>query len=155
MNVSIFRPTVGTLQTWGALFLEDQLFCKTLEDQVRVLFSAADKVKGETAIPCGVYQLSVNRSNRFKKFMPLVTPVKYFDGIRLHAVRDLLAENGDVVDTDGCPGLRPLAEGLEQGPTLTDHLVEVLQRTAPKVTGTGDERVWSGHMLRIIEGLRR
>ena len=43
------------------------------------------KVQDETAIPSGRYEVILNMSNRFKKYMPLLLNVPNFSGIRIHA----------------------------------------------------------------------
>ena len=70
------------------------LFCDTLEDKWRDL-TKEKKVPGETCIPAGRYRVVMDYSNRFKRVMPHILDVKYFEGVRIHA--------GNVrADTDGC-----------------------------------------------------
>lgn len=75
-------------------------FCWVLEDPRQF-----EKIAGETCIPEGVYRVTINRSNRFKKEMMLLyntidLKVKgndmFFSGIRPHG-------GNDVGDTEGCP----------------------------------------------------
>ena len=67
--------------TLGELFIEGKHFCYTVEDMVR----EGEKVYGKTAIPKGTYNVIINFSNRFKKFMPLLLNVDGFEGIRIHS----------------------------------------------------------------------
>lgn len=76
--------------------------CFILEDKDRGL--SADmklqdilkiKVKGQTCIPAGRYQVKRTFSNRFQKMLPLLLNVPGFDGIRMHP------GNTDA-DTEGC-----------------------------------------------------
>jgi hypothetical protein len=67
-----------------------QYFCDTLEDVEREV-----KVMHETCIPKGVYRCINTLSQRFGKIMPLLTNVKNYTGIRIHA------GNTDK-DTSGC-----------------------------------------------------
>ncbi|GAB3919434.1 DUF5675 family protein [Larkinella terrae] len=53
------------------------------------------KVFGKTAIPNGRYEIAVNFSNKFKKFLPLLVNVPGFDGIRIHP-------GNSEVDSLGC-----------------------------------------------------
>lgn len=66
--------------TFGKLFLNDMTFLNyTLEDKVRDV-----KIKHQTAIPAGTYEIIINKSERFKQMMPLLLDVPGFDGIRIH-----------------------------------------------------------------------
>jgi Family of unknown function (DUF5675) len=67
------RSTIGELSVHGVFE------CFTLEDKVRPI-----KIKGETAIPAGTYEVAVTFSNKFQKFLPLLLDVPNFDGIRIH-----------------------------------------------------------------------
>lgn len=72
--------------------------CFILEDVDRHLEDSKDgkeKVYGRTAIPRGTYEVIITYSNRFKRELPLLRNVKYFEGIRIHP------GNSDV-GTDGC-----------------------------------------------------
>lgn len=66
--------------TFGKLYLNDMTFLNyTLEDKVREI-----KIKHQTAIPAGTYEIIINKSERFKQMMPLLLDVPGFDGIRIH-----------------------------------------------------------------------
>jgi hypothetical protein len=83
------NSTIGTLQIDGGV----SMF--TLEDKDRQLESGGTKIKGETCIPRGDYQVILDFSTRFQKVMPHVLNVSHFDGIRIHS------GNTDK-DTEGC-----------------------------------------------------
>ena len=96
MELNLYRHTYNTKgdkNIIGDLFIDGVFFCYTLEDQKR-----ADglKVYGETAIPTGVFNVIVNRSNRFKRLMPLLLDVPMFKGIRMHG-------GNASKDSHGCP----------------------------------------------------
>ena len=96
MEVNIYRHTYNTKgdrNIIGDLFVDGVFFCHTLEDEKR-----ADglKVYGETAIPSGTYNVILNRSNRFKRIMPLLLDVPKFKGIRIHG-------GNTSKDSHGCP----------------------------------------------------
>ena len=76
--------------TIGRLYIDEKFFCHTLEDAVR-----EEKIAGKTAIPEGTYQVIVNRSPRFKRDLPLLLDVPYFEGIRIH-------RGNTAKDTSGC-----------------------------------------------------
>lgn len=72
--------------THGVLTIADNSFeCYTLEDKVREGDIFKVKAQNETAIPAGRYEVILNMSNRFKKYMPLLLNVPNFSGIRIHS----------------------------------------------------------------------
>jgi putative chitinase len=86
-------------RTIGKLYINDKYYCDTLEDVVRNL-SKERKIFGETAIPYGVYKLTVGPTSLPKNTaptgrLPLVNDVPYFEGIRIHRW-------GKPQDTNGC-----------------------------------------------------
>lgn len=90
---SLPHATLGFLRGTDGLMI-----CNTLEDVVRERPGEpveAWKIKGETAIPAGRYQVLITRSARFGKDLPLLVGVPGFAGIRIHA------GNTDA-DTEGC-----------------------------------------------------
>ena len=69
--------------TIGKLYVDGTYFCDTIEDKVRDL-PREPKVYGETAIPAGTYKVIVNISPKFKRLLPRLLNVPYFDGILIH-----------------------------------------------------------------------
>jgi len=55
----------------------------------------AKKVKGQTAIPTGKYDVILTFSPRFKRVLPLLLSVKGYEGVRVHA-------GNTNKDTEGC-----------------------------------------------------
>ena len=76
--------------TIGELTVDGVFECFTLEDKERDV-----KIKGETAISKGTYKIIINRSNRFKRLLPLLINVKNFEGVRIHS-------GNTNHDTEGC-----------------------------------------------------
>lgn len=76
--------------TVGMLSLDGVHVCYTLEDTCR-----RKKEKGTTAIPSGRYEVTVDYSERFKKMMPHILDVPFFEGVRIHP-------GNTPEDTDGC-----------------------------------------------------
>lgn len=114
--------------TEGKLYINGTYFSDTLEDPER-----ETKIKGETAIPRGTYEVIINMSNRFQRMMPLLLNVPNFEGIRMHA--------GNTVDnTEGCPlvGKRDKPGVLASGSRLyEDKLTKLLldaQNRGEKIT---------------------
>jgi hypothetical protein len=81
--------------TIGKLYASGVFVCYTLESYDRYLEYGNAKVQNNTAIPRGLYSMTVNFSERFQKKMPLIMNVPGFTGIRLHS-------DNSVVNTDGC-----------------------------------------------------
>lgn len=102
MKLLLKRDLKNTVYTLGMLYIDDILFCYTVEDAVRDKNNDGDlkdvgeaKVYGKTAIPKGEYKVILSKSNRFKKVMPEVLNVPEFAGIRIHS-------GNTSEDTEGC-----------------------------------------------------
>ena len=96
MQIVVTRKDFTENSTIGEMAINGQFFCYTLEDAVRDLGpDGSGKVPGKTAIPEGIYEVICNKSDRFKKYMPLLLDVPFFQGIRIHS------GNTDA-DTEGC-----------------------------------------------------
>jgi Family of unknown function (DUF5675) len=80
MNLRLERLHGTKSFTRGILSIDGVVYCDTLEDEERKI-----KIYGKTAIPLGKYRVIINRSNRFKRMMPLLVNVPNFEGIRIHA----------------------------------------------------------------------
>lgn len=90
MNLLIKRTDFTDKSTVGELYVNDAFFCYTLEDVVR-----EEKIKNETAIPSGEYEITITYSPRFKRYLPLLHNVPNFSGVRIHS-------GNTHRDTEGC-----------------------------------------------------
>lgn len=79
MELLLERKTKTAKSTIGTLSIDGKFECYTLEDIARPV-----KIKKETSIPTGRYQVVITFSNRFQKMMPLLVNVPKFEGIRIH-----------------------------------------------------------------------
>lgn len=95
MRIEVLRSKFNGTNTIGRMLVNGQFFAHTLEDAYRKLSSKEDKVYGETAIPYGTYLVTVTKSARFKRDLPLLHDVPYFTAIRIHG-------GNDEHDTEGC-----------------------------------------------------
>ena len=102
MRLTLVRIANRPTYCIGKLYIDGKWFCDTLEDTDRGLDDSVTekeilkiKVKGETAIPTGIYQLLLTYSPKYKKIMPLVNNVKGYQGIRIHS-------GNTAKDTEGC-----------------------------------------------------
>lgn len=95
MDIRVDRTFKGPEYTIGKMYIDGKYFCDTLEDPVRVLKSAKDKVYGDTAIPAGTYKIILGMSPRFKRILPRLQNVPYFEGVLIH-------RGNTAKDTHGC-----------------------------------------------------
>lgn len=102
MELNVKRIARKDGYTIGRLFINNEYFCDTLEDTDRGLKDTmqvneilAKKVKAETAIPTGKYDVILTFSPRFKRVLPLLLNVKGYEGVRAHA-------GNTNKDTEGC-----------------------------------------------------
>lgn len=94
MELKLKRKALKPEYTIGDLFINGEFFCNTLEDTYRDL-SKEKKIPGKTAIPYGKYEVILNYSPRFKKELPRLLNVPFFDGILIHG-------GNTPEDTEGC-----------------------------------------------------
>lgn len=114
MKIQIKRIAKKEKYTIGKLYINGEYFCDTIEDKDRGLdqsMSLANiaklKVKGQTAIPTGTYEILMNvvsqkfyKKQLYREFcggkIPRLKYVKGFSGVCIHS-----GVNQD--STEGCP----------------------------------------------------
>jgi hypothetical protein len=101
IKLDILRYSSNNESTLGLLFMDNEFFCYTLEDEFRI-----KKVKGETRIPEGTYELTIrqevsgltkryrDRYSWFDKHI-MLKDVPGFNYIYIHI-------GNDDDDSDGC-----------------------------------------------------
>ena len=96
MNLVLKRTDFTNKSTIGELYHDDEFLCFILEDVVR-----EEKIKNETAIPYGKYEVVVTYSPRFRRNLPLLLDVPNYSGVRIHP-------GNKASQTEGCllPGTR-------------------------------------------------
>ena len=102
MRLTLIRIANRPTYCIGKLYIDGVYFCDTIEDTDRGLKDEmsleeilSKKVKGETAIPSGIYQVTITYSPKYNKNMPLINNVKGYSGIRIHS-------GNTSKDTEGC-----------------------------------------------------
>ena len=107
MELVLQRTRLNDTHTNGQLYIDGEYFCFTLEDVMREVDGQkveSWKIKGETAIPTGVYKVTLEQSPRFGPETPTLHDVPGFSNIRIHT--------GNIAsDTEGC-----LIVGFSLGP---------------------------------------
>jgi len=97
MKLYLERTDFTDKSTIGSLYREIlnpdkstsmEFICYILEDKCRQEFgqpfTKEMKVYGETAIPYGTYEVIINYSPAFKKDLPLLLNVPFYEGVRAH-----------------------------------------------------------------------
>lgn len=112
MDLFLKRIARKRTYTFGKLYIDGKYFCDTMEDTDRGLkqtdayaSNKRKKVKGQTAIPTGRYQVTLNmQSPRFASkaqykfcngYLPRLINVPCFDGVLIHI-------GNTERDTEGC-----------------------------------------------------
>ena len=116
------------------LYINNEYFSDALEDTDRGLIDTMSleeikkiKIKGNTCIPYGTYNVTITYSPRFKKNLPLLNNVKGFDGIRIHS-------GNKPQDTEGCllPGFNKVKGQVIDSRVTTDKLIAQIQQAFNK-----------------------
>ena len=116
------------------LYINGKYFSDVLEDPDRGLTDTMSleeikkiKIKGNTCIPYGTYNITITYSPRFKKNLPLLNNVKGFDGIRIHS-------GNKPQDTEGCllPGFNKVKGQVIDSRVTTDKLIAQIQQVLNK-----------------------
>jgi hypothetical protein len=98
MDIIIRRFEYGTNYTIGRLYVNGVYHCFTLEDRVREIENIPVeewKVKDNTAIPKGHYEIEIKFSMHFGKEFPHLKDVTGFDDVLIH-------KGNTDKDTSGC-----------------------------------------------------
>ena len=116
------------------LYINGKYFSDVLEDPDRGLTDTMSleeikkiKIKSNTCIPYGTYNITITYSPRFKKNLPLLNNVKGFDGIRIHS-------GNKPQDTEGCllPGFNKVKGQVIDSRVTTDKLIAQIQQALNK-----------------------
>lgn len=83
MKLRVERLWKKATYTVGRLYVDEKLYCNTLEDVVRDL-DKEKKIPGKTAIPAGTYKVIYNWSPKFGRNLPRLLNVPHFEGILIH-----------------------------------------------------------------------
>lgn len=98
MEIVVNRTYFTGKSTIGKIYIDGKYHSFSLEDRIR-----PEKIKHETAIPFGRYEVKLTYSPKYGRIMPEIMNVPNFTGIRIHA-------GNDNEDTSGC-----LLAGFKRG----------------------------------------
>lgn len=90
MKIKLVRKKGTAGFTEGRLYIDGEFECFTVEDAERAV-----KIQNKTAIPKGIYPVTISMSPRFKKMLIEIKDVPNFTGIRIHS-------GNSSEDTEGC-----------------------------------------------------
>ena len=116
------------------LYINGKYFSDALEDPDRGLTDSMSleeikkiKIKGNTCIPYGTYNVTITYSPRFKKNLPLINNVKGFDGIRIHS-------GNTPQDTEGCLllGLNKVKGRVVDSKVTVNKFIDIVQKVLNK-----------------------
>lgn len=114
MKLLLKRIALRESYTIGKLYIDGTYFCDTCEDRVRDINKDGDlndvgegKVYGQTAIPYGTYQVTLDvQSPKYsqraayawcKGYLPRLVDVPHFDGILIHSGNDATHSAGCIL----------------------------------------------------------
>lgn len=123
MKLVVKRSWCGPVCTIGTLSVNGMTECFTLEDVVREDGRPVNawKIPGKTAIPTGIYPVTITYSGRFKHDLPLIENVPGFAGIRIHP-------GNTAGDTEGC-----ILVGKTKGPDFVGESRAAFSELFPKL----------------------
>ena len=132
MQITLKRPKQADSSfTIGELSIDGVFFSHVMEDRDRGLhktdtlqYIEAVKVKHETAIPYGEYQVVMSFSNKFQVYLPELLDVPGFSGIRIHA-------GNSEVDSSGCllPGVKSGNKVVQSRITTSSLITQIKKRS--------------------------
>lgn len=109
MKLRLKRVLLGKAYTIGKLYINNKLFCDTIEDEVRALPTECEgiasgsqchckeKVYAQTAIPPGIYKITMEYSPKFKRVLPYLHDVPHFSSILIHPGVDEKSSAGCII----------------------------------------------------------
>lgn len=132
MDITVKRPAISDQPfTISELWVDDKFYSHVIEDRDRGIYQKdtleyilSIKVKHETAIPYGSYQVVMSYSQRFQKYLPELLNVPGFAGIRIHA-------GNTEADSSGCllPGIKSGNKVISSRATTSKLISEIAKRS--------------------------
>ena len=134
MEIKLVRKYRNSNYCIDKLYVNGVYFSDALEDPDRGLTDEMSleeikkiKIKGNTCIPYGTYNITITYSFKFKRDLPLINNVKGFEGIRIHS--------GNIpTDTSGCilPGFNKIKGKVINSKETTEKLITSIKTSLSK-----------------------
>lgn len=122
MILQLSRQWFTNLSTIGTLLIEDKFECFTLEDCDRFLEKEENvKIDGKSAIPSGIFRLSIRWSPKLHMEVPWLVKVPRFTDVQIHP-------GNTPDDTRGCIclGRKMRVDGVMESKLAFNRLMEVI-----------------------------
>lgn len=126
MILHVQRATPIGATTPGQLSIDWIYFCETLEDMIRErpgVNVAEWKIKHETAVPAGIYELELVNSPKFGIDTISLINVPGFDDVRIHSGVNMYSTDGCLIVGDTIHQTDPIS--ISGG--LNQHVLERLK----------------------------
>lgn len=129
MKLLLKRDIFTDKSTISRLYVDGIIECWVLEDRDRGLHQGMSlneikklKIPNVTAIPRGTYEVIINLSQRFKKYLPLLLDIPGFAGVRIHP-------GNTPENTEGCllPGMSKGQDKVFESRIAYDSLFQKIQ----------------------------
>jgi hypothetical protein len=142
MNLVLSTDIIGPTYTAGVLYVNDSVFCNTLEPQTRPI---GIKIVGLTAIPYGTYLVTLEYSYHHGYVVPLLHNVPNFSGIEIHIGNYATKIINNITvpgDTEGCI----LVGQRDNNPAIlslgSSHFAWNLLMKKLRIAITNREQIW-------------
>lgn len=131
VEIMVIRSEFSQTSTLGHLIVDNELWGYTMEDRLRPF---GQKVIGLTCIPAGRYEVKLMWSGHFRKTLPRLIDVPFFDGVLFHG-------GNRPTDSEGC-----ILIGREKKAfdwifsSLSSQLVQAIEKKG----GNAFVTIWNG-----------
>ncbi|MCM1312275.1 MAG: DUF5675 family protein [Bacteroides sp.] len=83
MELVVKRVAFRSTYTVGCLYVDHKFFCDTFEPRA-INWAVEKKIPGRTAVPEGIYSITLALSQKFLRLMPYLKGVPEFQGVMFH-----------------------------------------------------------------------
>ncbi len=139
LNRKIFtdNSTIGKLIFGGfeCFTLEDTMRRRDINEDGKL--QSSEKVPGRTAIPAGIYDISIQESGKFDRPMPFLMNVPLFEGIMIHPGNIPENTNGCILIGMTHPNIDFVGESKKAFDLLFPQIEEILKISPLKIHISG------------------
>ncbi len=160
IDLTLTRTSRKPESTIGEMFANGSFVCKILEDTDRHIASYMPldqinkiKINNLTAIPTGVYEVIINRSNRFSQlaghdvFLPLLIGVPGYEGVRIHGGNKPADTEGCLLTGTGVINVSPMQDNVSSSRVALGKLLNAIATLKAPATFTQWQQTNVGEWL--------